>query len=129
MLRARLAGMTTDPARWAVSPAVRQAMMRHGDVPVTDEVYHGSGTQYSETFGRSGKRYVWIRSTGAVYVYLPLDVGTPHSNSKQRRGVTRKCPGDASEVEQPEPFTSAARPGRTGRERSPREPQLSPGVQ
>jgi hypothetical protein len=48
-------------------------MTRHGDVPATDEIFHGSGSQYSETFGRSGKRYVWVRSQLSVYVYLPLD--------------------------------------------------------
>jgi hypothetical protein len=65
--------MTADRAGWTVSAAVSSAMTRHGDTPVTDEIYHGSGGQYTETLGRSGKRYVWVRSTRSVHVYLPLD--------------------------------------------------------
>jgi hypothetical protein len=78
--------MSTDQAdvTWHVSEDVRRVMVRHGDGPATDEVYHGVGSQYSETFGRSGKRYVWVRSTLSVHVYLPLDEPAAPKRSRSR---------------------------------------------
>lgn len=64
---------------FTVGIGVQEQMRRFDDEPATDEIYHpiGSGAghhQYSETFGRSGRRYVYVFSTNQTYIYPPEQV-------------------------------------------------------
>jgi hypothetical protein len=61
---------------FTVGQGVKDLMATRGDSPATDEIYHPIGAsaghhQYSETFGKSGARYVYIFSTNQVKIYLP----------------------------------------------------------
>lgn len=55
-----------------VGEGLLAAMATRGDRPTTDEIYSGSGAQFSEAIGDSGTRYVWVKSTGRVFVYPPV---------------------------------------------------------
>jgi predicted chitinase len=54
---------------YAVTPGILQKMAELGDTPATNEYYPVA--DWSETFGASGRRYVYVASTNAIYVYAP----------------------------------------------------------
>jgi hypothetical protein len=61
---------------FTVGDGVKAQMAFYGDEPGTDEIYHPIGAsqgkhQYSETFGMSGRRYVYIFSNGKTVTYAP----------------------------------------------------------
>lgn len=61
---------------FTVGPGVLAEMAKTGDKPATDELYHPIGApagkhQYSETFGESGTRYVYVFSTNKTYRFSP----------------------------------------------------------
>lgn len=61
---------------FTVGDGVKALMAKYGDSPATDEIYHPIGAsaghhQYSETFGSSGRRYVFIFSTNTTVTYPP----------------------------------------------------------
>lgn len=61
---------------FTVGPGVLAQMQATGDKPATDELYHPIGaapgkSQYSETFGESGMRYVYVFSTNKTYRFSP----------------------------------------------------------
>jgi hypothetical protein len=61
---------------FTVGDGVKAQMAFYGDEPGTDEIYHPIGAsqgkhQYSETFGKSGRRYVYIFSNGKTVTYAP----------------------------------------------------------
>lgn len=66
-----------DPmSRFTVGDGVLAQMAALNDTPATDEIYHPIGAaaghhQYSETFGASGRRYVYIFSVNKTVVYDP----------------------------------------------------------
>jgi lysozyme len=57
------------PSEYAVGPGILAAMSAHGDVPASDERYVSD--DWSEAFGASGCRYVWLPATGRVHRYDP----------------------------------------------------------
>lgn len=62
--------------QFTVGDGVKQQMAVFNDSPATDEIYHPIGSppgkhQYSETFGTSGRRYVYIFSVNKTVVYDP----------------------------------------------------------
>ena len=62
--------------KFTVGPGVLEQMKQSGDEPATDEIYHpitaASGKhQYSETFGKSGTRYVYVFDTNTTYRFSP----------------------------------------------------------
>lgn len=64
---------------FTVGEGVRQQMRQYNDEPATDEIYHPIGApagkhQYSETFGTSGRRYVYIFAVNKTVVYEPEGV-------------------------------------------------------
>jgi len=61
---------------FTVGDGVKQQMAAFGDEPATDEIYHPIGAaagkhQYSETFGASGRRYVYIFAVNKTVTYSP----------------------------------------------------------
>jgi hypothetical protein len=61
---------------FTVGDGVKQQMATFGDEPASDEIYHPIGApagkhQYSETFGASGRRYVYIFSVNKTVTYAP----------------------------------------------------------
>lgn len=59
---------------FTVGAGVLEQMALFNDEPATDEIYHPIGapkSQYSETFGKSGRRYVYIFSTNETKIYEP----------------------------------------------------------
>lgn len=58
---------------FSVGPGLLAAMAAHGDSPASPEVYvkDGSRDAWSEAFGSSGARYVYLPATGAVHRYDP----------------------------------------------------------
>ena len=61
---------------YTVGQGVLEQMKQHGDQPATDEIYHPIGApqgkhQYSETFGKSGTRYVYVFDTNTTYRFSP----------------------------------------------------------
>lgn len=67
---------TEELPMFTVGDGVKQEMAKYGDEPATDEIYHPIGApagkhQYSETFGTSGRRYVFIFSTNQTVLYEP----------------------------------------------------------
>lgn len=74
---------------FTVGAGVLEKMALHNDTPATDEIYHPIGSpqsQYSETFGKSGRRYVYIFSTNTTVIYEPQ--GEP-DHHPQAAGRTR----------------------------------------
>lgn len=61
------------PAEYAVGPGILAKMAEAGDSPASDELYYpaGAGHQYSEAFGRSGSRYVYVVSANQTYRFDP----------------------------------------------------------
>lgn len=62
------------PSAHVVGPGVLARMAQTNDTPATDELYvkNAAGAdQYSETYGRSGTRYVYLFDTNIVYSYPP----------------------------------------------------------
>ena len=57
------------PSEYAVGPGILAAMAAIGDQPASDEVYVAD--DWSEAFGVSGCRYVWLPATGRVHRYDP----------------------------------------------------------
>ena len=65
--------------QFTVGPGVLEQMAKFGDAPATDELYHPIGAragthQYSETFGTSGRRYVYVFSINKTLIYEPETV-------------------------------------------------------
>lgn len=60
-----------DPSAWVVGPGILAAMAAHGDQPASDEVYAAPDRAWSEAFGQSGSRYVWVPSLGRVTRFDP----------------------------------------------------------
>lgn len=62
-----------DQATYAVGPGILSEMARHGDVPACDELFFKQDTrdEWSEAFGKSGARYIWLPSVGRVFRYDP----------------------------------------------------------
>ena len=61
---------------FSVGTGVLTEMAKTGDRPATDEIYHPYGapsgrSQYSETFGESGTRYVYVFHTGQTLRFSP----------------------------------------------------------
>ncbi len=63
--------MPAPPTTYSVGPGILARMTDRSDTPATDEIYSGTGGQFSEAIGTSGTRYVWVKSTNTVYVYPP----------------------------------------------------------
>ena len=60
--------------KYLVGAGVLDKMAERGDEPATDEIYHAGArqnAQYSETFGKSGTRYVWVRETNSTLLFSP----------------------------------------------------------
>jgi hypothetical protein len=47
---------------------IEKKMQTLGDDPASDEQFQ---RDYSQAYGKSGRRYVWIRLTNTVHVYDP----------------------------------------------------------
>lgn len=65
-----------EPMAYTVGQGVLDQMKMTGDQPATDEIYHPIGAaqgkhQYSETFGKSGTRYVYVFDTNTTYRFSP----------------------------------------------------------
>ena len=61
---------------FTVGPGVLAQMAETGDEPATDEIFHPIGAapgkhQYSETFGTSGTRYVFVFSVNKTFRFSP----------------------------------------------------------
>ncbi len=60
---------------YIVGPGVLGKMRELGDQPATDELYHPYGvpgkSQYSETFGKSGRRYIYLFDGNKTLVFSP----------------------------------------------------------
>lgn len=78
-LRARLMarltgdqGGTVQPT-YSVGPGILAAMAANGDDPATDELFfkHGERDAWSEAYGQSGARYVYIVSLNRTFRYAP----------------------------------------------------------
>jgi hypothetical protein len=106
--------ITLDPPRreFAVGPGVRALMKQHGDEPATDEIFHprtdkaakptvDGQHQFSETFGTSGARYVYLFATNQTYRFSP----TPGSAAP--RGLQQSRPTE-SRPTGPPPASSRA---------------------
>jgi GH25 family lysozyme M1 (1,4-beta-N-acetylmuramidase) len=61
------------PSGYAVGQGILDKMAEHGDQPASDEVYaKGNGRDaFSEAYGTSGARYVYIPSLGRTYRFDP----------------------------------------------------------
>lgn len=82
-LRGRIMAMMTGdvpaavpdpgPARFSVGQGILQAMAANADDPACDELFFKSGERdaWSEAYGTSGARYVWLPATGRVHRYDP----------------------------------------------------------
>jgi hypothetical protein len=76
-LRARimagLKGGSVQPPAYAVGPGILAAMAANSDDPATDEVYmkQGDRDEWSEAYGTSGARYVYLFATNRVHRYDP----------------------------------------------------------
>jgi hypothetical protein len=74
----------TPTGQFIVGSGVLEQMSAHGDKPATDEIYHPVMTngkltppgshQYSETFGESGARYVFLFHGSKTLRFLPDSV-------------------------------------------------------
>lgn len=66
-------GAMPSPAEYSVGPGILAEMTAHGDVPATDEIYVKNGGQdvYSEAYGTSGSRYIYLPSMNKVWRYDP----------------------------------------------------------
>jgi len=58
---------------FSVGPGILAAMAANGDAPATDEMFfkHGERDAYSEAYGQSGARYVYIVSLNQTFRYAP----------------------------------------------------------
>lgn len=58
---------------YAVGQGIVDAMAARGDQPATDEIFvkHGERDAYSEAYGTSGTRYVYLPATGRVHRFEP----------------------------------------------------------
>lgn len=76
-LRARImAALGQAPAPqpvYSVGPGILQAMTDRGDQPACDELFfkQGERDEWSEAFGTSGRRYIWLPSVARIFVYDP----------------------------------------------------------
>lgn len=75
-LRARIMaalGKETPVQEFSVGPGLLTAMQTRGDSPASDELFFKKDTrdEWSEAFGASGRRYIWLPSVGRVVVYDP----------------------------------------------------------
>lgn len=61
------------PSPYAVGPGILAAMSAHADDPATDEIFIKAGGKdaYSEAYGTSGARYVYLPSTNRTHRYDP----------------------------------------------------------
>ena len=67
-------GMETPmPSVYAVGPGVLAKMAETGDQPASDELFfkHGDKDEWSETYGQSGSKYVYIFSLNRTFRYAP----------------------------------------------------------
>lgn len=62
-----------EPLAFSVGPGILAAMQARGDRPASDELFfkHGERDAYSEAFGASGARYVWLPAAGRVIRFEP----------------------------------------------------------
>jgi hypothetical protein len=63
---------STDPG-YSVGPGILASMQAHGDRPASDEMYTKSDGRdmYSEAYGRSGARYVYLFAVNQTFRYDP----------------------------------------------------------
>jgi N-acetyl-anhydromuramyl-L-alanine amidase AmpD len=61
------------PDTYSVGQGIRDAMAANGDAPATDEMFtkRGDKDEWSEAYGVSGSRYVYLPSTGRTFRYSP----------------------------------------------------------
>lgn len=61
------------PSTYSVGPGILAAMTAHSDDPATDEIFIKSGGKdaYSEAYGTSGARYVYLPATNRTHRYDP----------------------------------------------------------
>lgn len=61
------------PSPYAVGPGILTAMQERGDQPATDELFfkHGDKDEWSEAYGTSGSRYLYLVSLNRVFRYDP----------------------------------------------------------
>ena len=61
------------PARFSVGQGILEAMAARGDQPAADELLFKAGERdaWSEAYGTSGARYVWLPATARVHRYDP----------------------------------------------------------
>lgn len=66
-------GGRVEQAAYEVGQGILDAMEANADDPATDELFfkHGERDAWSEAYGTSGARYVWLPATGRVYRYDP----------------------------------------------------------
>lgn len=72
-IMAALGEAVAQTPEYAVGPGILAAMAARGDAPATDELFfkHGDRDAYSEAYGTSGARYVWLPATGRVHRFDP----------------------------------------------------------
>lgn len=78
-LRARLlkalgpASEVPVPSTYSVGPGILAAMQAHADDPATDEMFtkRGDKDEWSEAYGTSGARYLYLPATNRVHRYDP----------------------------------------------------------
>ena len=63
----------TSPSTFSVGEGILVAMANQGDAPATDEMFfkHGDRDAYSEAYGRSGVRYLYIVSLNRTFRFDP----------------------------------------------------------
>lgn len=67
-------GSITPPpsTTYAVGEGIMAAMRERGDRPASNEVYtKGAVDEWSEAFGVSGRRYIWLPAISRVFTYEP----------------------------------------------------------
>jgi hypothetical protein len=62
-----------DAPVYSVGEGIMRAMQERGDTPASDEMYtkRGERDEWSEAYGTSGRRYMWLPGVGRLFVYEP----------------------------------------------------------
>jgi hypothetical protein len=66
------AGVPDQPS-YSVGTGILEAMAARGDRPASDEMFtkRGERDEWSEAYGVSGRRYIWLPAVARIFVYEP----------------------------------------------------------